>query len=718
MPLHSRFCKDISAAAASLLLMFCALQWSGPVEAARTQEAKRTIDDLSFFTLRYGPDRSGTLCTNTVPVLRHQTGEAAVDPRYSRASLASLRASPYLRTVVAGMGFDFWRRTFSDTLRASRSVRATADEEPPFGAIYVMQRQGEGTDRWDIATTVIGPTLYHGIEILPDNDTLLVATADRVGGLYTAPYAIETYRLSEIVPIPVGPDRSGSHRFGPRRRQLLMPNAPIALMANAQGSRVYALTRAVYDANEQSEPRTMALHTIDPASLVELAPPIVLADWIGAIGEFVLPMMAIQPDGLRVVTTAGVQPKINVADLKLGIGRSIPIEDADAVSDVAFSYGPDNYGMLAVVVRKTLSRAERQQWPQAVGKTQVRVGTLTDDAFVVHGVSGWTYGISAYWPAAVDWTSGGLGLVAALDHVHGDPRDKQVQAALMSVSQGGARIDTVRELSPCDFPTWVMDVLTANGHVPTETPSPTASPSATLTDMPPLPSHTPTLAPSATASSTSPPPSEPPQAAPRAYLPFCGRWQCFSRQVRQDVVLVLDSSSSMADRTRLGRRKIDAARDAAMGYLALLQLEAGDRASVITFDVSARVVEALTDQRQALETALSDAKLGALTCIPCAIEAAANELARARRRPGNTPVIVLLTDGRSNPRPIGEAVALAAQAKDTGIVIYTIGLGDDLDADALAAMASRPTFFFHAPDAEDLTEIYRGIAVTQPCPDS
>ncbi len=63
------------------------------------------------------------------------------------------------------------------------------------------------------------------------------------------------------------------------------------------------------------------------------------------------------------------------------------------------------------------------------------------------------------------------------------------------------------------------------------------------------------------------------------------------------------------------------------------------------------------------------------------------------RRPGE----VLLTDGRSNPRPASEAVARAGEAKAAGMTVFTIGLGADIDVEALA-------------------EIYRAIAVALPCP--
>lgn len=82
------------------------------------------------------------------------------------------------------------------------------------------------------------------------------------------------------------------------------------------------------------------------------------------------------------------------------------------------------------------------------------------------------------------------------------------------------------------------------------------------------------------------------------------------------------------------------------------------------------------------------------------------------RRPGE----VMQTDGRSNPRPASEAVARAGEAKAAGVTVFTIGLGADIDVEALAAIASRPAWYYGAPDGEALAEIYRAIAVALPCP--
>ena len=78
--------------------------------------------------------------------------------------------------------------------------------------------------------------------------------------------------------------------------------------------------------------------------------------------------------------------------------------------------------------------------------------------------------------------------------------------------------------------------------------------------------------------------------------------------------------------------------------------------------------------------------------------------------------MILLTDGRSNPQPASAAVDRAAGAKALGIRVYTIGLGAELDEQALREMASNASSYFHAPSTADLVGIYREIAVDIPCP--
>lgn len=78
---------------------------------------------------------------------------------------------------------------------------------------------------------------------------------------------------------------------------------------------------------------------------------------------------------------------------------------------------------------------------------------------------------------------------------------------------------------------------------------------------------------------------------------------------------------------------------------------------------------------------------------------------------------ILLTDGRAT-RPTSESVARsyaldkAADAKNEGITVITIGLGSDVDPDLLRNMASEiddVPLYFYADEASDLDAVYSNI---------
>lgn len=260
------------------------------------------------------------------------------------------------------------------------------------------------------------------------------------------------------------------------------------------------------------------------------------------------------------------------------------------------------------------------------------------------------------------------------------------------------------------------DILTFNGRLP----SPTATTERPTNTPVPAPTSTRTLttAPSSTATATklhtqTPTPTAPPRPL---YLPLTLREHCIPDQRRVDVVLVIDASSSMQDPTSTGRPKIAAALDAARAFLDQLQPARGDQAAIVAFNADAALLQPLTTDRAALASALARIQIAPQTCLVCGVGVGDTELAGPRHWPDHAATMIVLTDGRSNPRPASEAVERAAVAKAQGVVVFTIGLGDDLDVDALLAMASRPEFAYRAPDAEDLADIYRAIAVAIPCP--
>jgi Mg-chelatase subunit ChlD len=290
----------------------------------------------------------------------------------------------------------------------------------------------------------------------------------------------------------------------------------------------------------------------------------------------------------------------------------------------------------------------------------------------------------------------------------------QVQPLAMGAHQfvGGRTVitDTAHRTRLLPLPTGVLTV-TGPCETPTFTPSPEPTPTFTAT-----PGPTATWTAVATATGTPTPTATATRHPAPVYLPLALREQCVPGQKRVDVALAIDASTSMLLPADAAHTKLAVAVDAAREFLDLLHMDAGDQAAVVAFNASATLVAGLTSDGATLDGALSAIQTARQTCLVCAVDVAANELASVRHKATNTPVLILLTDGQSNPRPASEAVARAAQAKQAGVVIFTIGLGSDLDDAALAAIASQPSYFCRAPTADELHDIYRRIAVTIPCP--
>lgn len=250
--------------------------------------------------------------------------------------------------------------------------------------------------------------------------------------------------------------------------------------------------------------------------------------------------------------------------------------------------------------------------------------------------------------------------------------------------------------------------LTVTG--PCDTPTPPPSPTPTLTPSTPptaITSATPTTAPSATATPT--------RAPLPVYLPLALKEHCDPWQIHVDVALVIDASSSMGQITAAGDTKLDAARSAVRSFLDRLD-PATDRAAVVAFNSDAQILQGLTGDRTALDGALDDIQLRQYTCLVCAVEEGWQALAGGRRGEGAARVMIVLTDGMSNPRPASEAVEVARQAKTDAVIVITVGLGEVLDVNALREMASSDEYFYRAPNAEDLASIYEGLAAVIPCP--
>jgi Mg-chelatase subunit ChlD len=229
-------------------------------------------------------------------------------------------------------------------------------------------------------------------------------------------------------------------------------------------------------------------------------------------------------------------------------------------------------------------------------------------------------------------------------------------------------------------------------NVPTATPFP---PTATAT-------------PSATAPPTA---TRPPR---HAYLPVVLRDFCRPANRRADVVLVIDTSSSMLDGVGGGLIKLDLAQDAASVFVDELALP-DDQAGVVAFNHEALVLQDLSGDRGSIQTSLVllHGRVARGTRVDLGLAAARALLAGPSHHAGSRPVAVLLTDGRSDDdaAALGQAAALRA----AGATVYTIGLGTDADGAFLALLAGDARRYFASPDGQDLAAIYRDIARRTGC---
>jgi uncharacterized protein YegL len=240
-------------------------------------------------------------------------------------------------------------------------------------------------------------------------------------------------------------------------------------------------------------------------------------------------------------------------------------------------------------------------------------------------------------------------------------------------------------------------------------------------ELPPTPTFTPTRTPSPTITPT-PRPTDTPEPTPTArppvpiYLPILLRTEaCQPGSQNADVAMVIDTSGSMSGTTSPGGpTKIEAARESARQFV--LQLVSGrDQSAVIQFNTDATVLEPLTPDIAKAAAAMDRLTQAVGTRIDLALDAAVAELTGPNKKPGNNPVIILLTDGAPTGVTPDEVRAAANAAKAAGMLIYTIGLGQDVDQVLLRDIASKPEWYFFAPDTSDLAEIYSQIAYSIPC---
>ena len=454
------------------------------------------------------------------------------------------------------------------------------------------------------------------------------------------------------------------------------------------------------------------VHSLRTDTLAEVAPPIAIPRITGLVTAYLNTTIGylradLSPDDRYLVVNQGRTGKLTLVDLEARTARTLELDPPLAITGgVAINGGWENRWRLAVHAHSRVVVYDLDPLSTAplreVASAPINPPTLIEPGAVY---------------MAVSWSGKGDKVIAAES---GGGAGEGIEVFAVE----GNRMERLATDLGCGWHN--ADIWTRNGELepsptPTVTPSPTATPTVTpvLTETP-TPTSTPrasaTATPSATPTATNTPS---PTAEPRpVYIPLALHERCDPTQQRIDVALVIDASTSMNEPTRLGRPKIVATLEAARAFLDLLSLDgpSSDQAAIVAFNAQAQLLAPLTNDRAALEAALDAITLAQQTRLDLAVAAGADALADGtRRRPTNQEVLVLLTDGRANPVPVEAAVEQAALAKAAGITLFTIGLGEDIDAEGLAAMASRSGGFLRAPDAEDLAGAYAEVARSIPC---
>jgi uncharacterized protein YegL len=262
--------------------------------------------------------------------------------------------------------------------------------------------------------------------------------------------------------------------------------------------------------------------------------------------------------------------------------------------------------------------------------------------------------------------------------------------------------------------------------LPTPTPTSTASNTPTSTRVPTRTPQMPTLTASpsptggletATSTATRQPPTPTPdqRLSRNVYLPVVYQPQCPAPLPNAEVVLLMDTSSSMGRRAAPnGPTKLEAARSAAGQFVERLNLPE-DKVAVIGFDSQPRLLQSLTGDRSTALRALGQLQVGAGTRLNLALDAARLELTSPRSSQNNRRAILLLSDGGLGTTRRDEVLDAAARARDQRILIFALAYGQDADMSLLGSIAGVGSRLYFQPQQPELTQIYGQILPGLPC---
>lgn len=190
-----------------------------------------------------------------------------------------------------------------------------------------------------------------------------------------------------------------------------------------------------------------------------------------------------------------------------------------------------------------------------------------------------------------------------------------------------------------------------------------------------------------------------------------------SCEIPTDVLLAIDVSGSMNNDQVDPPEPITSVKDAAASFVS--RLGEKDQVGVVTFATDASITSPLSNNLASAATLIREILIDAgeeqgYTNTGRGLEVAAEELNSVRHNADARKVLVLLTDGLATaPGDTEESEAfafdVASTIKNSGIEIYTIGLGQSLNMDFVRGVATTPEYAYQALTRENVDSIYKTI---------
>lgn len=184
-----------------------------------------------------------------------------------------------------------------------------------------------------------------------------------------------------------------------------------------------------------------------------------------------------------------------------------------------------------------------------------------------------------------------------------------------------------------------------------------------------------------------------------------------------DVVVAIDLSGSMNNDGGTPPQPITDALASAADFVA--RLGEKDQSGVVTFATNSSLEAQLSSSHISAATKINSLLIrpeeeSGSTNTASALELAAAELSSERHNENARRVLVLLTDGlptgkKDQAEIIAEVEARAKELIASGVIVYAIGLGENVDFDFVKNLASTQDTAFLAPTRTDLNAIYSEI---------